>query len=113
MKFKIRYRNSGITQEMEMIPHSTYLNIIKPTKDQIHLLESKLNNHKLKLTKDEREIVKTEIITLQNIIKSHPSNFCTSESPIGKAVRSMYYNTGRLELPENQGGTQWILIEML
>jgi hypothetical protein len=83
-----------------VISHETFLNLIKPSRERLHELESQLSNKQLKLTEAERKAKKEEIEVIKERLKPFTTPFCTTESPIYNAIE-----TGILILPENQGGS--------
>jgi hypothetical protein len=108
MTIEITYAANGVTQTKEVIPHDTFLSVIKPSKERLYLLEGELSNKQLKLTEAERLSRKAEIETLRQTLAPFASPFCTDQSPIYMAL-----GTGILSLPENQGGDHKVSISVI
>ena len=104
MTIEITYAN-GVRQIKQVIPHDTFLTVIKPSKERIYLLEGELSNKKSKLTEVERNAYKAEIASIKERLLPFASPFCTDQSPIYNAIA-----TGILVLPENQGGEHKVKI---
>ena len=89
-KYQITYKN-GVVQEKNLISHSDFENIIKPTNDRIYdLIRDKSNVEANSL---EVKLLKAELK------EKFGSEWFTDNSPLFEAI-----TTGILELPESQGG---------
>ncbi len=96
-KYKITY-SCGIVQYKNLISHSDYNDIMKPMKEQIHLLE-KENNNKPTL----------ESLSIKRQMKSYFSdNWFTDESPLFDAIK-----TNKLILLIQQGNVHDIKVELV
>lgn len=105
---KLKYLN-GVTQVLNLIPHTIYESNIKPLYTKI----AELEREQVSLgKKNKRRIEIDEEIKSINKELSMYGNFFTSESPLGKAIKSSkFYN---LCLPLQQGGNthvEWKLVD--
>lgn len=105
---KLKYLN-GVTQVLNLIPHAVYESNIKPLYTKI----AELEKEQVPLgKKNKRRIEIDEEIKSINKELSMYGNFFTSESPLGKAIKSSkFYN---LCLPPQQGGdthVEWKLVD--
>lgn len=107
LQVKLTYLD-GVTQVLNLIPHTEYISEIKPLYAKIIELEDeqaplgKKNKRRIEID-GEIEAINKEL--------SKYGNFFTSKSPLGKALQSSeFYN---LHLPPQQGGdthVEWEIV---
>jgi hypothetical protein len=89
--YKIYYPTVGVTQFKRVISHDDYLNDIKPSYDEIDVLET--------AKKDKEENKKKASLIKKRLKKTYGDSWFTDKSPYWYAI-----NEGVLKLPEHQGG---------
>lgn len=96
--YKIIYP-SGITQILNLISHSDYTDIIKPTKSEISELKE--------IKRPSIEQIE-RLKELNAIIDFYGNDFFTDGSPLGYAM-----SDGILRMSENQGGNKQVKFEKI
>jgi len=100
MKVEFTFKG-GAVQVKEIIPHETFLDVIKPSKERLNIL-SLIESKKLS------EEQKKEIVDLESKLEPYKNGgWCTDQSAFGLSVHN-----GLLVLPENQGGVHEVSIKI-
>ena len=90
-KYKITYTKQGVTQFKHLISHDDYINDIKPSYDEIDVLET--------AKKDKEANKKLASDIKKRLKKTYTDNWFTDKSPLFYAIEN-----GVLSLPTHQGG---------
>lgn len=103
--YQITYQN-GLNQVKSLISHDDYLNVIRPLEIEIDCLKSTIKNK----SKDKKEMDKKQELHLLKLKRNSyfSGDYFTDKSPFYEAIE-----TGVLELPESQGGSQKCTVALI